>query len=210
METMRMNAFSILSVGKRDPFEEERQTLRRAFLKKEGLLDVPCIPLPPDASRRRYFRLPQSLLMDAPPPYEETKPFHTLAEILKDVGLTVPLIYAADHIHGFLLIEDLGELPYRKALQKGICEKLLYGETLKSLIHLHQNMSENKAHLSLYNREAFLKEVAVAKHLLEEVLRDAYEEVKAESRHYPVRLWKDRDFTGDEYQTRMRRRRRKD
>ncbi len=43
-------------------------------------------------------------------------------------------------------------------------------------------------------REAFLKEVSLAKQLLEQVLKDAYDAVKEESRLYPIRLWKDRDF----------------
>ncbi len=156
-----MSASSILLVGKRDSFDEEREALRQAFLKREGLLREPLIPLPPDASKRRYFRLPQALLMDAPPPYEDTKSFHFIAELLKDVGLTVPLIYATDHTNGFLLIEDLGDFPYRKALQAGMCEKLLYEETLKSLIHLHQNMSRNKNHLPLYNVDLFLREAEI-------------------------------------------------
>ncbi len=36
-------------------------------------------------------------------------------------------------VNGFLLIEDLGELPYGKAIDQGISEELLYGETIKAL-----------------------------------------------------------------------------
>ncbi|OJW49058.1 MAG: hypothetical protein BGO67_10835 [Alphaproteobacteria bacterium 41-28] len=151
-----MNVSSALQIGKTDSFEEEREVLRKAFLEREGLHKTPLIPLPVDASKRRYFRLPKALLMDAPPPHEKTTPFQLIAELLNEVGLSVPLIYAADHTHGFMLIEDFGEIPYRKALQEGVCEKLLYGETLKALIHLHRRMDKNTRGLSSYDLDLFL------------------------------------------------------
>ena len=43
-------------------------------------------------------------------------------------------------------------------------------------------------------RDAFLKEVSLAKALLEQVLRDAVDAVKEDSRQYPIRLRKDKDF----------------
>jgi N-acetylmuramate 1-kinase len=158
---MRTNVSSALQVGKTDSLEEERAALRKAFLEREGLEKEDLIPLPTDASKRRYFRLSKALLMDAPPPYEKTAPFQFIAEFLKEVGISVPLIYAADHAHGFLLIEDFGDLLYRKALQDGISEKLLYGETMRALVHLHQQVTENKVNFPFYNLESFLEEVIV-------------------------------------------------
>lgn len=43
-------------------------------------------------------------------------------------------------------------------------------------------------------RTAFLQEVSVSKALLQEVLREAYEAVLEESKLYPIRLWKDKDY----------------
>lgn len=151
-----MNVSSALQVGKTDSLEEERAALRYEFLKREGLEKETLIPLPVDASRRRYFRLPQALLMDAPPPFERTTPFQFIAELLHEAGLTVPRIYASDHTHGFLLIEDLGELSYRKALEEGVSEKLLYMEAINALIHLHQHMPENKMGIPDYDLDLFL------------------------------------------------------
>ncbi|HUX79693.1 MAG TPA: phosphotransferase [Alphaproteobacteria bacterium] len=156
-----MNVSSALQVGKTDLFEEERAVLRAAFLKREGLHQETVISLPVDASKRRYFRLPNALLMDAPPPDEKTVPFQYIAELLNDVGLSVPRIFGSDHTHGFLLIEDFGDLLYRKALEEGVCEKLLYGEAMNALIHLHQKASENMGNFPHYNSEAFLKEAEV-------------------------------------------------
>jgi len=156
-----MNVSSALRAGKTDFLEDERIVLREAFLKREGFEKEPLLPLPVDASKRRYFRLPNALLMDAPPPYEDTARFQFIAEILHEAGLSVPVIYSADHTHGFLLVEDLGELPYRKVLQEGVCEKLLYGESLKALIHLHQHLPEKKQGLASYGLDLFLKNASL-------------------------------------------------
>lgn len=181
-----MNASSTLQAGKSDYFEEERTRLRHQFLKAHGLEREPLAPLPGDASKRRYFRLPKGLLMDAPPPEEKTEDFQRIAEILAQTGLTVPRIYAVDHRGGFMWVEDLGILTYRKALEEGISEELLYGETIKSLAHLHRKMPENMHNLSPYSLDLFLEKAclfiewadvsvtASAKVTFKELWREAY------------------------------------
>ncbi|MBY0501567.1 MAG: phosphotransferase [Alphaproteobacteria bacterium] len=156
-----MNVSSALEVGRTDSLESERKALRTAFLKREGLEKEALLLLPADASKRRYFRLPHALLMDAPPPAEKTAAFQFIADLLYEIGLSVPLVYAADHIHGFLLIEDLGDLTYRRAMEEGVAEDILYGDTVRGLAHLHQKMTENTANFSPYDLEAFLKEAEV-------------------------------------------------
>jgi len=151
-----MNASSTLLVGKTDSFEGERSELRYSFLKQEGLESEELVALPVDASKRCYFRLPNALLMDAPPPHEDTLSFHSIATFLAETGLTVPMVYASDHVNGFLLIEDLGELPYGKAIEQGISEELLYGETIKALAHLHQKVNTNVMDFETYDLETFL------------------------------------------------------
>lgn len=99
--------------------------------------------------------------MDAPPPHENTLSFQIMADLLREGGLNVPHIYASDHEQGFLLIEDFGELTFRKALERGFPETMLYEEVIKSLVHLHQNVLENTAPLPLYDLELFLKEVEI-------------------------------------------------
>jgi aminoglycoside/choline kinase family phosphotransferase len=74
-----------------------------------------------DASFRRYLRIDADgrtlVVMDAPPPREDTRPFVHVAALLRDAGLHVPQILAADTRHGFLLLEDLGTRPYLAALR---------------------------------------------------------------------------------------------
>jgi hypothetical protein len=81
-------------------------------------------PASADASFRRYLRLPHRggghlVVMDAPPPLEDTRPFVRVAALLADAGLRVPAVHAADVEHGFLLLEDLGRELYLPALQRG-------------------------------------------------------------------------------------------
>jgi len=73
-------------------------------------------PASSDASFRRYFRWqagPRSLiLMDAPPPQEDCRPFVKMAEVLARAGVHVPTVLAADLSQGFLLLDDLGRQTY--------------------------------------------------------------------------------------------------
>ena len=63
-------------------------------------------PASADASFRRYFRVtPEAawrghatlIVMDAPPPKEDCRPFVHVAGLLKDAGLNAPEVLAADH-----------------------------------------------------------------------------------------------------------------
>ncbi len=76
-----------------------------------------------DASFRRYFRLdsatgPSCIVMDAPPPLEDVRPFVAVAALLAAAGLNAPRVLEQDPAHGFLLLSDLGTEPYLAALQQ--------------------------------------------------------------------------------------------
>ena len=77
-------------------------------------------PASADASFRRYFRvtLPDATLivMDAPPEYEDCRPFVQVAGLMAAAGLHVPAILAHDLARGFLLLSDLGSTTYLGAL----------------------------------------------------------------------------------------------
>jgi aminoglycoside/choline kinase family phosphotransferase len=66
-----------------------------------------------DASSRRYFRLQvdgkSRILMDAPPPGEDVRPFIDINRRLRSADLHAPEIIHADRQNGFLLLEDLGD-----------------------------------------------------------------------------------------------------
>ena len=75
-----------------------------------------------DASFRRYFRVDAAsgasfIVMDAPPPLEDVRPFISVAALLQGAGLNAPRIVEQDVGHGFLLLTDLGSQLYLSALQ---------------------------------------------------------------------------------------------
>ena len=69
-----------------------------------------------DASFRRYFRWQGAghsfVIMDAPPPQENCRPFVAIDHLLAGADVHVPLIHAQDLERGFLLLGDLGTQTY--------------------------------------------------------------------------------------------------
>lgn len=67
-----------------------------------------------DASFRRYLRIDQHsggslIVMDAPPPLEDVRPFVFLANEMQQAGILGPQVLAQDAAQGFLLLSDLGQ-----------------------------------------------------------------------------------------------------
>jgi N-acetylmuramate 1-kinase len=80
-----------------------------------------------DASFRRYFRLTgddarSCIVMDAPPPQEDVRPFIQIAQLMQQAGLNAPRVLAQDTTHGFLLLTDLGSQLYLNALQDAVAQ----------------------------------------------------------------------------------------
>ena len=80
-------------------------------------------PASSDASFRRYFRADRSdggsiVVMDAPPPREDVRPFVHVAALITAAGLHAPRVLEADVVNGFLLLADLGSELYLGALQE--------------------------------------------------------------------------------------------
>ena len=83
------------------------------FLAAAGWGDAQISPLAGDASFRRYFRVTapgrRAVLMDAPPPHEDPRPFVEVARYLQAHGFAAPAILAADVEQGLVLLEDFGD-----------------------------------------------------------------------------------------------------
>ncbi|HET9355016.1 MAG TPA: phosphotransferase [Sphingomicrobium sp.] len=112
------------------------------FLSASGWGGARIEPLAGDASFRRYFRVHgdgrRAVLMDAPPPHEDPRPFIAVAEWLGSVGLTAPEILARDLTRGLLLISDLGDDRLRETLdQSPERERELYEVATDLLVQLH-------------------------------------------------------------------------
>jgi hypothetical protein len=88
-----------------------------------GLEPASLEPASADASFRRYLRVQASrgergslIVMDAPPPHEDMRPFVRVARWAAAAGLNVPRVLECDEAQGFLLLSDLGRRSYLDAL----------------------------------------------------------------------------------------------
>ena len=94
-----------------------------------------------DASFRRYFRWEGEgksfIVMDAPPPQENCKPFVDIAFLLAKSGINVPQIYAEDLERGFLLLNDLGNNTYLDVIDSENADDL-FNDALQALLPFQQ------------------------------------------------------------------------
>lgn len=131
------------------------------FLEKAGWAGAELVPVAGDASFRRYFRASkgsdEAILMDAPPPHEDPRPFITMARYLRDQGFSAPEILADDLTHGLVLIEDFGDHRMREHLDaKPEDEEKIYRQTIDLVRDLH---GKPVAQLPSYDWEQYLREV---------------------------------------------------
>ncbi|HEY8871530.1 MAG TPA: phosphotransferase [Stellaceae bacterium] len=132
-----------------------RQAAMADFLAASGWPGIAPVSLADDASFRRYYRLVDGarriVLMDAPPPMEDVRPYVAVAAMLRGFGLSAPEIHAEDRARGFLLIEDFGDDVYTRLLAAGGAaggadegapeansEVALYALAIDTLIALHR------------------------------------------------------------------------
>jgi len=144
----------------------ERQQVVTAFLKLHALEDAVCVALPSDASFRQYYRIfsdeRQYILMDAPSPAEDVKPFVTVGRYLRACGLSAPEIYAQDIDNGLLLLEDLGDNRFTALLTQSMDnqkESAFYREAVAALSHLQaQEVPKN---FPFYTTECLMREITL-------------------------------------------------
>lgn len=111
-----------------------------------------------DASFRSYQRLQQGenswVVMDAPPDKEPCDDFIKIALKLRQAGLSAPEVIDQNLELGFLVLTDLGAIPYLSVLNAD-SKDTLYADALAALLRMQVNVtSEN---LPEYN-EALLKQ----------------------------------------------------
>jgi aminoglycoside/choline kinase family phosphotransferase len=107
---------------------EAFETWLRAIAPAHGLEPTSLRAASSDASFRRYFRVDgregdqarSFIVMDAPPPQEDVRPFISVAALLHAAGLNAPQVLAQDVEHGFLLLTDLGSRLYLQALNEAV------------------------------------------------------------------------------------------
>jgi len=94
-----------------------------------------------DASFRRYFRWQADgrsfIIMDAPPPQENCRPFVDIAHLLASAGVNVPVIHAEDLERGFLLLNDLGSQTYLDVIDADNADQL-FNDAIDALLAFQQ------------------------------------------------------------------------
>lgn len=171
----------------------EREALIRSFLAEAGWGEADRSRLAGDASFRHYDRLKRggepAVLMDAPPPKEDVRPFVRIARKLEALGFSAPRLLAVDEENGLLLLEDLGDGTYTRLLAGGHDEEALYALATDVLAELHSRPDAIPPGLPPYDDERLLTEACL--------LTDWYmpavlgHETPAAARADYVRLWTD-------------------
>ncbi len=117
-------------------------------------------PASSDASFRRYYRATFKdstlIVMDAPPPHEDCRPFVKIAGIFREAGVHLPEIISQDIERGFLLLSDLGNRTYLEALDDGNADEL-YREAAESLIRIQ--LQSRPGVLPDYSDELLMREM---------------------------------------------------
>ncbi len=134
-----------------------------AFLTRAGWGNARIEPLAGDASFRRYFRVVEphrrAVLMDAPPPHEDPRPFIGIARHLCSQGFAAPTILAEDLDQGLVLLEDFGDARMREAIDAGeVDETATYAATVALLAELHRHPP---AEVPPYSRKELHREVGL-------------------------------------------------
>lgn len=133
----------------------------RPFLEAAGWGTAEVTPLAGDASFRRYFRVRdgdrRAVLMDAPPPEEDPRPFLKVAAYLAGHGFAAPAVYAQDLEHGLVLLEDFGDARVRDHLDAHPAdEEAIYRRCVALLADLHRCPP---AEVPPYDRAVYDREV---------------------------------------------------
>ncbi len=133
------------------------------FLAKAGWAGGDVEPLPGDASFRRYFRVRHegrgAMLMDAPPPHEDPRPFLNVGKWLTAHGLRAPHIYAEQPEAGLVLLEDFGNDRMRDWLDDNpAAETRTYATAIEALAELHR---QPPGPFPPYDMDVYLREALV-------------------------------------------------
>ena len=136
--------------------------VRAAF----GLTGCALVPLPGDASTRRYARLvhpehgPSLVLTDTPGTLHFEN-FFVIGERLAELGFSTPRVFARDRQAGVALIEDFGTNTYTRLLSEGADETELYTLAIDTLAAIQEAVPSRGLDLPDYDLDFLLNEVEI-------------------------------------------------
>ena len=126
-----------------------RAPYRQVFLEKCGWADADVTFLREDMGPRRYMRLSRPngdtrVLMESVPDGHEyaisdqrLDDYVMIAQMLRDHGVYAPCVDAYDYETGYVLVEDFGDMSFRKALTEGLVSRDdIYSASMDVLVKL--------------------------------------------------------------------------
>lgn len=128
-----------------------RDDVRANFLARVGWEKATQSSIGEDSAFRRYIRLTRPngetrVLMEAVPDgHPLATPGHSISDFLRisryllSIGLRAPIVYDADADAGYVLIEDFGDTPFKRAMENGDASRdELYALATDTLSHLRK------------------------------------------------------------------------
>lgn len=144
----------------------EREEKLLAWLHAKTGENHELVPASSDASFRRYFRIHTDgttrVVMDAPPPQEDCRPFVHIANLLHVAGMNAPEVIESDLEEGFLILSDLGNTTYLDVLNEDNADRL-YGDAIGALAQLQACIEPASAGLPAYDSELLNFELSLFK-----------------------------------------------
>jgi aminoglycoside/choline kinase family phosphotransferase len=137
----------------------------QAVGERHGLRPDTLAPASADASFRRYLRIQAQrgslIVMDAPPPQEDVRPFVRVAQAIRAAGLNGPQVLECDAAHGFVLLSDLGTELYLGALQSASAARAnaLMRDAIRALVQWQLRMPAQP--LPPYDQALLARELAL-------------------------------------------------
>jgi aminoglycoside/choline kinase family phosphotransferase len=149
---------------------DNRLQMLTAWVKQfPGFENAEVRPVSGDASFRRYFRVCKTaangsnvpfIVMDSPPVQEDCRPFISIGRHWQQAGITVPKIFEADPVSGFLLLEDFGDQLMLGQLNPGNASTL-YQSALDELVLIQQVSAPPDGPLPVYDAALLNREMAL-------------------------------------------------
>ena len=146
--------------------QSERNILFKSWI--ENSIDAIIRKIEPassDASFRSYYRITLNnedtfIAVDSPPEHENNKTFMRIAQILDDMGISVPKIIDSELNHGFLIMSDLGSNTMLDKLTSNIqYSSDYYKKAISVISKIQHNGISSHSELPLYHKDMMLDEM---------------------------------------------------
>jgi hypothetical protein len=143
-------------------FFEAKREAREHFLAENGCDPLSMVPVSGDCSCRRFFRVrygdSTTIFMESLPdddpnatPGHKFGDFLRIARHLRENGISVPAILAEDLDNAQLLVEDFGEMTFKRALETGATDsEALYTLGVDTLLALGRKVDAGAVDLPDY------------------------------------------------------------